>query len=337
MFKKHFVLTVVCTGLLLIANGCAKPQFKKSQNWTPNPRQAPPPPPVKKMPISAALEAKAASQMADAVRSDQPIIRAHAMEALKTVGGEGSEDVIVQGIDDPAAIVRFAAVMAAGERRIASAKPALLNHVEDPNTSVQVAVRYALHRLGDYRYSHDLESFATHPQAPIRANTAMVLGLLGEPTGMNILNAMMHDREPAVLLAVNEARWRLGDMESFANLVAASQSAFPDYQIVALLAMAGPKDQRVSEHVRSMLTAEHVEVQLAAATAMANLDSDAGYAIAATATASRDPRQQLLAALALGAMGRSDAQQYLAPLLDSGDADVRLAAASAILRLAQQS
>src|SRR5690606_3696284 len=149
--------------------------------------------------------------------------------------------------------------------------------------------------LGDYRHSRDLETFATHPQPPLRANTAMVLGLLGEPSGMNILRGMQRDRDPAVLLQVAEARWRLGDMEGLERLVAASQSAYPDYQMIAAPAMAAPRDHRVSEHVRAMLTAEHLEVQLAAARAMGMLGSDAGYTIAANAAKERDPRVQLLA------------------------------------------
>jgi HEAT repeat protein len=45
------------------------------------------------------------------------------------------------------------------------------------------------------------------------------------------------------------------------------------------------------------------------------------------------PRQRFLAAIALGTIGRSDAQSSLAPLLQDEDARVRLAAATAILQL----
>lgn len=334
---KHLTSWVLALCLMFAITGCAKPQFKKGANWTPNPRQAPTPPPVKNMPVNPALEARAAEELGRAVKSDNPIIRAHAMESLKTVGGEGSDEVIVNALNDPTAIVRFAAAMAVGEKQIVAAKPRLREMLEDDNTNVQVAVRYALHRLGDYTHSHDLESFATHPQSPVRANTAMVLGLLKEPSGLNILDGMLTDRDPAVLLAVHESRWRLGEMDGLVKLVAATQSAYPDYQIVAVQGLAGPKDQRVSEHVRAMLTAEHIEVGLAAARAMGVLGSDEGYVIAANASKDKDPRLQVLSAIALGAIGRNDAQPYLAPLLDSPDADVRLTSAAAILVLAQRS
>jgi HEAT repeat protein len=61
--------------------------------------------------------------------------------------------------------------------------------------------------------------------------------------------------------------------------------------------------------------------------------SDEGFGVAVKASKSTDPRQRVLAALALGAIGRSDAQDTLRKLLSDGDPDVRLAAATALLQL----
>src|SRR5690606_40982768 len=95
-----------------------------------------------------------------ATRSNDPIIRAHAVESVKRIGGEGSDEIILAALNDEAGIVRFAGAMAAGERRIEAAHDRLLEMVDDPSVSVQVAVRFALHRLGDYPRSHALETFA---------------------------------------------------------------------------------------------------------------------------------------------------------------------------------
>jgi HEAT repeat protein len=46
-----------------------------------------------------------------------------------------------------------------------------------------------------------------------------------------------------------------------------------------------------------------------------------------------DPRQRLLAALAFGDIGRTDAQPVLAGLLTDSETDVRLAAAGALLQI----
>jgi HEAT repeat protein len=48
---------------------------------------------------------------------------------------------------------------------------------------------------------------------------------------------------------------------------------------------------------------------------------------------SKDPRIVVMAALAMGAIGRADAQPLLAPLLADDQQSVRLAGATAILEL----
>lgn len=331
------ITLLLCLAMCIaVGAGCGGPKRQKRSHWAAAPRQAPLPPPRVDMPIDADLQARAAEQLLAATQHTDPIVRAHAIESVKRIGGEGSEDLILAALEDKEGIVRFAGAMAAGERRIEAAYDRLLDMLEDPSASVQVAVRYALHRLGDYRRSHDLETFARHPRPQVRANTVMVLGLLEEPSAVKILRHLQRDRDPAVALQTAEALWRYGDMEGLKSLVAASQSAFPDYQIVALMAMVGPKDHRVIEHVRSQLTAEHTEVQLAAARALGVLGEDLGYAIAQQAVRQPSPRLKVLAAMAFAEIGRSDAQPLLKPLLDDEDADVRLAAATALLVLGSQ-
>jgi HEAT repeat protein len=103
--------------------------------------------------------------------------------------------------------------------------------------------------------------------------------------------------------------------------------------MIALLALAGPKDARVLGHIEGNLTADYDEVSLVAARAAGMVGSDAGYGVALRGIKSSLTRQRMLAAMAFGAIGRSDAQEYLAPLLKDEDADVRLAAATALLQL----
>jgi HEAT repeat protein len=63
------------------------------------------------------------------------------------------------------------------------------------------------------------------------------------------------------------------------------------------------------------------------------LGSDAGYGVALNGAKSKDPRQRMLAALAFGAIGRTDAQDELAQLLRDPDHDVRIAAATSLLMM----
>ena len=73
-----------------------------------------------------------------------------------------------------------------------------------------------------------------------------------------------------------------------------------------------------------------------AARAAGMLGSDEGYGVAMQGEKSADPRQRALAAMAYGAIGRSDAQPRLAKLLKDVDPDVRLAAANAIMQIAEK-
>ena len=112
-------------------------------------------------------------------------------------------------------------------------------------------------------------------------------------------------------------------------------SKYPDDRMIALLALAGPRNPRVQGHIDGQLTSEYDEISLVAARASGMLGSDQGYGVALKGIKSTDARQRMLACLAMGAIGRSDSQQPLSLLLHDPDADVRIAAATALLQLKQ--
>jgi HEAT repeat protein len=103
--------------------------------------------------------------------------------------------------------------------------------------------------------------------------------------------------------------------------------------MIALQALAEPGDQRVIQHLRGELTNDYPEVSLASARGLGMLGSDEGWNVAVPAVKSKDARQRSMAALAMGSIGRSDLQPYLADLLKDPEASVRIAAATGILEL----
>ena len=176
--------------------------------------------------------------------------RVHGLEAIRAASlSEGIPEVL-DGLRDPEPVVRFAAALAAGELRVPEARPILLDIVYDKSPSVRAAVRFALHRLGDTRFSHDLEHLASDPNPIVRSNTAMILGLLGEKTATRILYPMRKDPVPAVREQVSECVWRLGDEEGLQELIGLSVSGHPDDQMIGLIGLAEPRDQRVRQHIR---------------------------------------------------------------------------------------
>jgi len=181
--------------------------------------------------------------------------------------------------------------------------------------------------------SHDLERLAASTDPHVRGTVALVLGLLKEPTATKMLGTLLADRAPSVRIQAAEALWRLGDRRGLDDLVAYAISDYPDDQIIALQALAEPGDQRVIQHIRAELTSDYTEVCLAAARGVGMLGSDEGWSVAVPAAASKDARQRSMAAIAMGAIGRSDLQGYLKNLLSDPEPTVRISAAAAILQL----
>ena len=327
-YRMLFLTTVI--GL----TGCAGSRIGRMPDA---PAPPPPPPPAKAQALDASLRQRAKEELAKDVDSNDAVVRANAIEAIQDSVGDEGKDAIENGLSDPSPLVRFSAAMATGTLRLADARIGLLGLVNDPNPHVRIGVRYALHRLGDTHLSHELETTSRDFDPHVRADTALALGLLGEKSALNVLEPMLTDPDPDVRIQVAEAMWRLGSEEGLTNLVAGSVSSYADDQIICLLALAAPKDYRVAEHLHGRLTADYPQVALAAARGLGELGSDAGYGVAMADLKSKDPRIVVMAALALGAIGRSDAQPLLSPLLADGDQSVRLAAATAILELKAQS
>jgi HEAT repeat protein len=302
-------------------------------------RFPPPPPPVPAAPtyhpvaIKPELVQEAEQLLITETQDANPVHESHALEALSEVDPADDAKPILSALSSPEAVVRFSAAMAAGQIKLVDAYPILRTMADDPDIQVEVAVRFALHRLGDTRLSHDLERFAASTDPHVRGTVAQVLGFLMEPSASKMLHTLVEDPQSAVRIQAAGALWKLGDEKGLEDLVAYAISAYPDDQMVALVALAQPRDQRVIQHVRGELQGDYLEVSLAPARALGMLGSDEGWTIAVPAAKSKDPRRRLLAALAMGAIGRSDLQEDLKPLLEDPEPTVRISAAMAILQL----
>ncbi len=326
-----WTVLMLCVALAGCAGGGGKQTIRSMK-----PPKTPPPVPKRvDVPVATSLQTQARAELNRAAsQSTSPLIRAHAIELIRETSPDEAVPHVLRGLEDGAPVVRFAAALAAGELRVAEAQGPLRQLAEaDADPSIQIAARFALHRLGDTSLSRELEQTARANNPRTRGDTALVLGLLGERSALNVLRAMRRDGDPTVRLQVAESMWRLGDEAAIEPLVAATLSLYPDDQMAALMALAAGKDRRVLDDLRGSLTTDYEAVNLVAARAMGKLGSDEGYGVAMRGVKSTDPKIRMLAVLALGAIGRSDAQDELSTQLRDANPDVRLAAASAILQL----
>ena len=295
--------------------------------------------------IDPALQASARAELQAGLASPDELTRAHSVEILKDLHLPGTDEMIVAKLRDPSPLVRKAAAFASGELRLKSAElilPELLATEANSNDPVsaeqeRMAGIFALHRLGNTQFSHEFEKTAIDPRSHIRAETAFIFGLLGEPSATPILIEMLNkDTDGNVRMEAGEALWRLGDERGEDALLAATISAYASDQMIALLALAQRHDTRVLGHIEGLLNSEYLEVSLVAARACGMLGSQDGYGVAMEGQTSADPRQRALAAMAFGAIGRTDAQPRLEKLLKDKDTDVRLAAAGALVQIAEK-
>lgn len=332
---RPFVVSLAL-GLALVGCNSGEPRVQKSFE---KPRM-PSVPHAVETTLDPHLQKQAADEIAVALGSTDPVTRAQAFEAMSRTHDPAAGERVVQGMADRDWRVRFAAALCSGELRLTGAYRAVAKAAFEDNPNVRVASRYALFRMGDFSLTKDLEAMSQNADPRVRANVAMVLGLMKEPTGVLLLRPMIGDADDAVRLAAAEALWALGDNQGLRNLRAGTISPYPDEQIVCTLALARPRDPQVKESILGKLAIDkdgkqYVELQLAAARALGLLKDDAGYGVAERATRSGDARQRVMAAFALGDIGRLDAQPALAKLLADSKAEVRLAAATAIRQLAE--
>ena len=112
-------------------------------------------------------------------------------------------------------------------------------------------------------------------------------------------------------------------------------SGHPDDVMLGLMALAQLKDSRYRLPAYNHLTNDYPAVALVAARALGAMDADTGYGVAMNGIKSSDPLHRQLAAAAFGTIGRTDAQPYLAAALKDENAEVRAAAATAVLQIAK--
>jgi HEAT repeat protein len=292
-----------------------------------------PPPPLVPTPIRPELQSRARAQLVAAAGSTDAVVRTNALAAMVDSMGQEAAPQFLAALDDPDPVARFAATIAAGRLKLEAAHDKLLVLAVGGDPSVNVGAIFALHQLGDYRYSHELEKTAFSPLPTVKADTAVVLGLIGDPSALPYLAILVSDPDVGVQQQAAAALWRFHDQRGLDVLSAKLISKYPDDQIFALVALAEPGDPRVRGQVRGQLSTWPPEVQLTAARALGMLHSDAGYSLGIKYATSADETERVFAAEALGAIGRSDAQSTLAKLLDDPSAQVKLAASAAIIQL----
>jgi HEAT repeat protein len=282
-----------------------------------------------------------------------PTVRANCIEALQVSADPRAAEIIEQGLHDDEWVVRFAAAMAAGVRKLDTVRPVLNTLVEhDPSGSVRAGCIYALHQMGDSRHMSELFQLLQRLDAPTRANTAMVLGSIGENGAIPILQMAADDRDIRVKFEITRALARLGDENSVKVVDSWALNKFSEDQLnamivakdldpnagrnILLLGLQGPPNEFPKDFTdRDKNTVRNLTLQrqLLAAASMARLGDGSGAQIALDNLKNPEPRFRALAVLALGEMMTSFKAPRLDSMLSDADPGVRRAAAAAVVKI----
>ncbi|MAB72893.1 MAG: hypothetical protein CMJ54_10355 [Planctomycetaceae bacterium] len=292
--------------------------------------------------------ARSVSWLLNAVVDPQPIVRATAYEAL-----EGDPDALYEaapfGLIDENRGVRFVAAMSAGDAGLAGLAPLISPLLSDPSASVRAAAIYAMNKIGEGADPSPLAAMARSDDPEVRANAYLVLGLMGNPSaipliestlgkGMRLVNPM---RVRLTELQAAEALVLLGDQEDIEPIRAALFTPVEQGEITVLACdMLG---RLGDEQARAMLfrmiaasgnQARPPEIQMAATAALFRLGPPLPEKLEnliLSQVGDRDPRRRVQAAACLAVVPGQQALAALEGLLADGEPMVRTAAAGAIL------
>lgn len=271
-------------------------------------------------------------------------MRANCVEALEPAEDRRAAEVIEQGLHDDAWVVRFAAAMASGKRRSAKLQPVLQAlATRDNNESVKVASVYALYRLGDYSQMNLLLQALKSPDNSVRSNTYLVLGAMGDANLIKLLKTRIRESDPRAKFELTAALARLGDEDAqriIASLIISKVAEdqwnalgiagdLPEERVVNSLLVAVREPLSMVGHPREL----EIRRQLLAARALGRMGKITGGKIALQYAKDPSPDLRALAALALGELLLPNEERAVARLLDDPEPRVRVAAAAAIINI----
>ena len=280
-------------------------------------------------PEQATFRAEAVRLLQEAALGNEPALRMNAIEALAEVAPDEGLRCIELNIENEYPGASFAALMAVGTLRKAEFLDRIRTRAEHPDPNVRIAALYALHRLGFERRTGELGDFLlNHRDVRVRANAALAIGRLGEPSSTVLLHrALKHERKDLPKLQILEALAILGDRYANERLIFDGYSNYPDQATITIGFLANAKSPDAEELFRERLRSsrDFPEIGLAAARGLGRLGDESGLDLAINylcfdssrrGVPNDPPEQQTsrvrgLAALALEAIGDPEALKAL--------------------------
>jgi HEAT repeat protein len=345
--RKNFVVVAALLLVGLTVVGCG-PGFGWSTDKDDTPDEAS----LKKAYVDART-----TLLQAAIDSD-PMTRSYAMEGIGKSLGINEGGVLLDGLQDEAVVVQFAAAMALGDLAYLPAKSKLIQIIENPQTDQRVVCGaiYALYRMGNDKYAGQLGTILISEFNLGRGTAAMVMGKMGEKSAIGPLKSLLADeQDPGVRFNAIEALARLGDQRSTQFLESyAKAGVYLDLRLPAIPVIAEIRAPRAESILTRLIDSKQpprIRVAAAGGLGVLGVKNKKGYDYCVGALENPDemlrkaygagrtikPVQvsslQRLAALSIGNMKQARGLKVLLPTLQNQDGAVRVAAAVAILEI----
>ena len=302
--------------------------------------------------LNEQLPASAEALLVEASMSEDPQLRANAIEGLHPVPEQLGETVR-HGLADENEGVRFVATMTVGLRGLCSFSHLLQPLLDDPNSSVRAAALFSLHKCGEVVDLNPLAGMVLGGDSTEKGNAAFILGEIGNPQAVPLIKngvgrhegAFDISRGQAIDLVMAEAMVKLGDVQE-RQVIQAALFAPPERGELTAMAcqmIARMEDDSLNVNLESLALASGPrkpgpEIRLLASNALAKTAPEmVPMGLVMESISSEDPQIRSQAANVLGSIGSVQYAPQLSMLLRDDDPRVQVAAAAAILRLNESS
>jgi len=298
----------------------------------------------------SALRERALQVVEETTTASDPTLRANAAEAAAYAPAR-LRSVLDRALRDPNSGVRAVAASAIGKSKLSGFRPAVSPLVTDSLAITRVCAIYAMIRDGaQVDRSPISQILLTDPSPSAKRQAAEILGLLGDRSAKPLLKAASKERFPELSplqvrllqLQIAAALVRLGEDGQRPVIRAAlyPQSADELEAAVFSIQLLGElEDREAAAQLKSLAeykdrTGQRYppEVRLAVATSLAQLGMTQGSFVADEYLNHPAANVRSQVAFVYGATRGPQNGNRLAQLIEDSDAQVRIAAAGAILK-----
>jgi HEAT repeat protein len=269
--------------------------------------------------------------LAELANSQEDALRSAVMRAAGMRSGAEAVRVLVRGLGDPAAWVRYYAAQGLGrigDEAGPDASKQLIEKLRDPAPHVRVAVIEALAKLRTQEAWDAVVRAATSRDADERRAGLVGVGLHKREGSASILVEAARSEDPATRLVAISALAHYEEPEALATLDAALRDPTTEVRDAAL-SVLGERDDEAAARIL-VETALRSQPEHPVHHALSR-PGQARVSVITSQLAKADPRTAPLLVAALARMGTPSARQSLFGALSSSNAASRSAAASALV------